>query len=86
MHSSHVSACYDYSIHTQAAEAGSPQVRRSNTANEGARAKGGGGSHFCLTVTLGGNMFTKSRVALRQPFLHEAHHLSHGKHQRTKIS
>lgn len=86
MHSSHVSACYDYSICTQAAEAGSPQVQRSNKANEGARAKGGGGSHFCLRVTLGGNMFTKSRVALRQPSLNEAHHLSHGKHQWTKIS
>lgn len=35
MHSSHVSACYDYSIRAQTAEAGSPQVQRANKANEG---------------------------------------------------
>lgn len=34
MHSSHVSACYDYSVHTQTAEAGSPQVQGSNKAEQ----------------------------------------------------
>lgn len=73
MHSSHVSACYDYSIRTQTAEAGSPQVQRSNKAK-------GGGSHFYLILTLGGNAFMKSSVTLRQPSLNEACHPYHGQH------
>lgn len=50
MHSSHVSAWYDYSIGTQTAEAGSPQVQRSNKE----RTKGGG-SHFYFVMTFRGS-------------------------------
>lgn len=46
MHSSHVSAWDDCSSLARIAEAGSPQVK--NKANEG------GGSHFCLIMTLDG--------------------------------
>ncbi len=85
MHSSHVSARYDYSIRTQSAEAGSSQVQRGNEAIE-ERAKGGG-SYFYLIMTLGGNAVMKSRVTLRQPSLKKAYHPSHGsKSGQSKIS
>lgn len=83
MPSSHVSACYDYSICSQTAEAGSSQVQRSSKADEEEGAKGGG-SHFYTIMTLGGNMIVKSRVTLRQPSLNKARHPSHCKRQWTK--
>lgn len=52
MHSSHVSASYDYSISTQTAEAGSPQVQRSNKERTKA-----GGSHFYRLMTFGGEVW-----------------------------